>query len=87
MRSPESGPLFAGMLLDGMDVLQLKREFPVFERLEQLGVGETQAAVALSAILGWEIFGRALSQAFDHEPDHDQLVEALSGYLEQLLPG
>lgn len=86
VRSPESGPLFAGLLLDGLDVRDLKREFPVFERLEELGVGKTQAAVALSAILGWEIFGRALSQAFDRELDHDEIVKALSSYLDHLLP-
>ena len=61
--STSSGRLFAGILLDDVDALRLKREFPIAASLTQALGDEVPgsdpgvtAALLQSLVLGWEVF-------------------------------
>ena len=70
-----SGRLFAGILLDDIDALRIKREFPVAAALVRALEAEapwcdapSTAALLQSLVLGWEIFSPYLLGAAGTEP-------------------
>jgi AcrR family transcriptional regulator len=73
---PGTGPLMAGLILDGVDVATLKGDFPLLEQLARDG-SELRAAMTYALALGWEVFGPSLLAAADAEPSRDELVTAL----------
>ncbi|MDX2380630.1 MAG: TetR/AcrR family transcriptional regulator [Acidimicrobiia bacterium] len=81
---PGTGPLIAGLILDGVDVTTLKGDFPLLEQLAHDGA-ELQAAITYALALGWEVFGPSLLQAVggdsDVVPSRDELVGALTAAL------
>lgn len=82
---PRTGPLMAGLILDGIDVAALKREFPLLDELAREG-SEVGAAIAYALALGWEVFGPSLLEATRGEsagagPTRDELVAALRAAL------
>jgi AcrR family transcriptional regulator len=73
---PGTGPLMAGLILDGVDVATLKGDFPLLEQLAGDGP-ELQAAITYALALGWEVFGPSLLAAADVDPTSEELVAAL----------
>lgn len=74
-----SGRLFAGIALDGVDAIRLKREFPFADSLVPALRQETEAAESAhvsallqSLVLGWEIFSPYLLEAAGAEPPDDE---------------
>lgn len=79
--STSSARLFAGILLDDLDAIRLKREFPVVDALNAALVEEapdvdpaTTAALLQSLVLGWEIFAPYLLAAAGASPPADERV-------------
>lgn len=89
----ESGRLFAGILLDDIDALSIKREFPVAEALTKVLAAEAPradpavtAALLQSLVLGWEIFSPYLLGAAGADPASDDRV-ALRAALQAVVDG
>ena len=77
---PETGRLVAGMILDGVDVNELKGDFPLLERLAA-NDSELPAAFTYALALGWEVFGPSLLAALEVSANsaevRDGLVDAM----------
>lgn len=91
-----SARLFAGILLDDVDAVRLKREFPVAVALTDAlraapaGFGAdaaTTAALLQSLVLGWEIFGPFLLAAAgaDRAADDPEARVALRAALQAMV--
>lgn len=88
-----SGRLFAGILLDDIDALSLKREFPVAEALTAALAEEARgrdpavtAALVQSLALGWEVFSPYLLGAAGADRPADEravLREALQALVDR----
>lgn len=77
VRHPATGRLIGGMILDGVDVAELKGEFPLLESLRGDG-GEVGAALTYALALGWEVFGPSLLAATGARPEPDELTDAVA---------
>lgn len=75
-RRPATGRLMAGMILDGLDVTELKDEFPLLERMAEDDPG-LDPALTYALALGWEVFGPSLLAAMSAEPEADEISAAL----------
>lgn len=89
----DTGRLFAGLVLDGVDALRLKREFPIAEALTAaLAEKHPEADPALTAallqalVLGWELFSPFLLGAAGAEQSEDN-GSLLRAALETLVAG
>jgi AcrR family transcriptional regulator len=76
VNSPATGRLVAGMILDGVEVVSLKGDFPLLERFAKNG-DATNAALIYALALGWEVFGPSLLVALDEDPDPVGLAAAI----------
>lgn len=80
---PATGRLIAGMILDGLDVAELKGDFPLLDQLAE-NDQRLSAAMTYALALGWEVFGPFLLAAVEATPDPEELAAALSNAMEAM---
>jgi len=86
VRRPATGRLIGGMILDGVDVAELKDEFPLLRQMAEQGRG-LEASLVSALALGWDLFGPSQLMAAGDEPDPDELVDALAAALGSIAAG
>ena len=83
VNNPATGRLMAGLILDGVDVTELKADFPLLDLLAE-DRSPVDAAITYALALGWEVFGPSLLNAADTAPSAAQLTDNLAHALKAI---